>query len=182
MPVDAQELCGEVLAVLGEAEADAVSFGRAALLACPPGCGDCCRDDRPEDSVLAALPAVMQAVEQGRAEALAAAAVERPEGPCFFYDVALQGHCTIYRQRPLVCRLFGFAGWRDKHGTAQFRPCKRMKARGAPVEPAAIPVFGDFAARLGGIYPPLGNERQAINVAFHRAAQWMLLKQQYEKL
>lgn len=177
--MDAQELCGEVLGVLEEAEAEAVRFGRAAMLACPSGCGDCCRDDRPEDSVLAALPAARWAVGQGMEEALAAAAGARPGGPCLFYDEALEGHCTIYRLRPLVCRLFGFAGWRDKHGLARFRPCRRMGSAGAPVDAALVPVFGDFAARLEGIYPLLGYERCAINAAFHRAAQWLLLRRQY---
>jgi Fe-S-cluster containining protein len=181
MSMTPEELCRHVLDVLEEAEAEALRFGRAASLACPVRCGDCCRDDRPEDSVLAALPAAYRAVEQGMAGSLAAAAAEEETAhPCVFYEEILPEHCTIYSLRPLVCRLFGFAGRRDKHGRAQFSPCRRMTPPAVPVDPAAVPVFSDFAARLEGLYPPLGSERRGLNAAFHRAAQWLLLRKQYE--
>jgi len=177
--MDPDDLCRDVLAVLGEAEEAASRFGRLARLSCPEGCGDCCRDDRPEDSVLAALPAARRAIDEGLVEAVASAARDRPEGPCVFYDDAAAKHCTLYSHRPLVCRLFGFAGRRDKHGAVRFRPCRRV-AHPGPFPEAEAPVFSDFAMRLEGIDPRLGRQRAPLNVAFHRAVQWLLLRSQYE--
>jgi Fe-S-cluster containining protein len=172
-------LCSSVLTLLAGAETAAIRFGRDSGLACPGGCGDCCSSQKPEDSVLSALPAARWAVESDFVEALEAAALERPEGPCVFFDADADKHCMIYPLRPLVCRLFGFAGRRDKHGLVQYRPCRRMKDPDGP-GPATVPVFSDFSARIDGLYPPLGRERLPLNLAFFKAAQWLLLRSQYE--
>jgi Fe-S-cluster containining protein len=172
-------LCSSALALLAGAEMAACRFGRESGRACPAGCGDCCLSHRPEDSVLSALPAARWAVENDLLEVLERAAQERPEGPCTFFDEDADKHCMIYPLRPLVCRLFGFAGRRDKHGIVQYRPCRRMTAP-TGAGPAEAPVFSELSAQIDGLYPPLGRERLALNLAFFKAAQWLLLRSQYE--
>jgi len=156
----------------------ALEFARATGLACPAGCGDCCVNDEPEDSVLAALPAARWAVANGLAERLSGAAQSAPYGPCVFYNAERAQHCTVYPLRPLLCRLFGFAGRRDKQGAAQYRPCRRMNA-GAGAVSAAPPLFGEQASRLESIHPALGGRRLPMNLAFAEAAAWLLLRSQY---
>jgi len=175
-----EQLCERVLAALQEAEAEARRFARSARLACPAGCGWCCVEGRPEDSLLSALPAAREAVRLGAFDRLAEAAERNALGPCVFYDPRGPGHCSLYAVRPLVCRLFGFAGQRDKRGRVRFRPCRRMRA---PAGPCACtpPVFSDHAMRLEGIYPPLGQVRAPLNVAFYRAAEWLMLHQSFER-
>lgn len=48
---------------------------------------------------------------------------------CLFYRADLEGgkypgHCSIYGGRASICRLFGAAGSRDKHGQEVWKPCK----------------------------------------------------------
>jgi len=47
-------------------------------------------------------------------------------------------HCTVYETRPLVCRVFGFAGDRDKWGHLRFAPCRHMVIEREPLD-TAIP-------------------------------------------
>jgi len=176
--IRADDLCGQVLTMFTIAEMQALRFSSHTGIACPPACSDCCRNDKPEDSVLSALPAGLWAVDCDMLDLLERAASERPLGPCVFYSQSPEKPCSIYPLRPLICRLFGFAGKRDKYGTVQYRPCSRMTK---PLQPIlrTPPVFSDHATRLEFLYPPLGNDRQPLNVAFHKAAQWILLRRQY---
>lgn len=173
------ELVGEVLRVLRSAEAAMRRFAPSSGFTCPPGCGDCCRDDHPHDSVLAALPAARWAIDRGLYEALERYG-EAQGGPCVFYNPAADRHCDVYGLRPLVCRLFGFAGTRDKHGKVRYGPCRRMvpaPARGG----ACPPVFGDWAARLEGLEPSLGWVRLPLGAAFLHAARWLVQRRLYER-
>jgi len=179
MRSDVEGTCSKVLAALVEAEVAALRFARASGLTCPAGCGACCSEDKPHDSVLSALPAARWAVQNGQLELLQQAAAERPDGTCLFYDPERLTHCSVYPLRPLVCRLFGYAGWRDKRGAAQFRPCRRQPRPQRPIE-AVPPVFADYATMLASIYPPLGRQRASLNAAFWQAGQWVLLRARYE--
>jgi len=80
--------------------------------------------------------------------------------------------CMIYSGRPLICRLFGAAGDRDKDGIVRFSPCKVLKGKcGQPMNTMSqhsfsnrqsltmlelqesaseIPVMSDYAFRLQG--------------------------------
>jgi Fe-S-cluster containining protein len=174
MPTRIDGLCQDVLGLLCEAEMEAFAFQRKAGVACPPGCGACCLDDHPEDSVLAALPAARWALVMGLDEHVQRAALERPEGPCVFYDMHGRGHCAVYPIRPLICRLFGFAAVRDKRGAPSYRPCRRME--GTPACSVTPPVYADLAQRIEQRYPPLGSQHLPINQAFYQAAQWLALR------
>ncbi len=124
--------------------------------------------------MLAALPAARWALAMGMEERLLEAAGERKEGPCVFFDLHGRGHCAVYPLRPLICRLFGFAAVRDKHGQPSYRPCRRMMGCWAPGAPP--PVYADLAQRLEQRYPPLGSQHLPLNLAFLQAAQWLSLR------
>jgi Fe-S-cluster containining protein len=174
MPTRIDGLCQDVLGLLCEAEMDAFAFRRNTGVDCPPGCGACCSEDHPEDSVLAVLPAARWALGVGWEERLLEAARERPDGPCVFYDLYGRGHCAVYPLRPLICRLFGFAAVRDKHGHPSYRPCRRME--GIPATSVTPPVYADLARRLEQRYPPLGTRHLPLNLALLEAAQWLSLR------
>ncbi len=174
-----EDIYGQALALLISAEMHALGFSRHTGISCPPACGDCCHSDKPEDSVLSALPASLWAVDNGKLELLERYALEHPDKPCVFYDPALERPCSIYPLRPLICRLFGFAGRRDKYGMIQYLPCSRMLHK-PRLRDATPPVFSDYSIRLANLYPPLGTDRRQLNAAFFKAAQWLLLRRQYE--
>lgn len=76
----------------------------------------------------------------------------RDEGPWF---------CSVYGGRPLICRLFGFSGDRDKTGKARFRPCSRLNgANDARTESACSrPAIGEaeLIERFGRLPPLMGD-------------------------
>ncbi len=174
MPTRIEGLCIDILGLLTEAEMDAFAFQRTAGVACPPGCGSCCRDDHPEDSVLSVLPAARWALTMGMEEHIERAASEQPDGPCLFFDLHGRGHCAVYPLRPLICRLFGFAAVRDKYGLPTYRPCRRME--GSSAWASTPPIYADLAQRLEQRYPPLGSQHLPINQAVFQAAQWLSLR------
>lgn len=82
--------------------------------ACVPGCHDCCGPVTASSEELARLPVKSDAEHEA---ALA-------EYNCV--HLGPQG-CTVYDQRPLICRLFG---------TTPNLPCPRGQGPETPIEPA----------------------------------------------
>jgi Fe-S-cluster containining protein len=165
------------LALYAEADRATTAFANATGLACPTGCGTCCTDHRPHVTVddVAAIAEV--AVTDGTAEALLDRALDAGEGACVLYEPnRAPGGCTMYALRPLVCRLFGFAAVRDKHGAPVLATCHVHRATApdavARAEAAAgdAPVFGDL------VDPIDAQGQQPINVALAAALDRALLR------
>lgn len=173
------QLIRKIMSILFHMEMKALRYGHGIGLKCLPVCGDCCRDDHPEDSVLSALPSAQWAIDNDKIDLLAKAALEDPDGQCAFYDHTLEKCCTIYPLRPLICRLFGFAGTRDKYGAVQFRPCRRMPPPKRNIK-LIPPIYSDCARQLEYIFPQLGSIRLPLNAAFYQAVQWLLLYRQFD--
>jgi uncharacterized protein len=156
---------------------------RGSPLACPSGCGSCCEPFvpdilPPEASLIAAW---LLESEPGLAREVASwTRADRPAAPpCPFLRRADdRARCAIYPVRPLVCRLFGAAGVRDRDGRASFRPCAHMSLADYP--PAgrdrpsmgaaeldgrfgsAPPVMADYSAELAALCPSEALDRSAI--------------------
>jgi hypothetical protein len=88
-------------------------------------------------------------------------------------------HCTVYGGRPLVCRLFAYAGDRGKDGSVRFRACAHMRVKDARSldqnELAARygmlpPVMGDLAGEADLLLPSSAGERTPLREALPRAA------------
>lgn len=103
---------------------------------CPQGCGKCCEHFEPDLLESEALymaawllcnkPEVAQNVAEGKFDGLDDGA-SIDHCPFFWEDISgtnLPGHCTIYGGRASICRLFGAAGSRNKHGNEVWKPCK----------------------------------------------------------
>lgn len=115
------------------------SFRARNGLSCPPGCGACCEGFHPdllpiEASYLAAWlvrnrpERALEIARSGRVEALNAS-----ERGCPLYDPAAPiAHCTVYPGRPLICRLFGFAGTRNRIGLSSYSLCRLMPELPSP--------------------------------------------------
>ncbi len=86
-----------------------------------------------------------------------------------------QWGCTQYQHRGIICRLFGFAGNRDKSGNPVLAMCKIMKpgrenfsySPGEDVTP--MPIFADAGMRVTSLNPSLGSLRLPINQALMQA-------------
>ncbi len=105
-------------------------FSRAAGLHCPEGCGTCCETFIPEVARPEADLIASHLLSLGHSLTLDSWGKGEIPGGCPFYKI--QGdpyHCSIYPVRPLICRLFGYAGSRDKNGSLRFRPCRHMPVK-----------------------------------------------------
>ena len=107
---------------------------------CPQGCGKCCENFEPDLLESEALymaawllcnkPEVAKNIAEGKFPLINVSRetfATFQHCPFFREDISgtnLPGHCTIYGGRASICRLFGAAGSRDKHGNEVWKPCK----------------------------------------------------------
>jgi Fe-S-cluster containining protein len=172
----------KVAQVHAEIDRQTRSFAEATGLACPQGCGACCLSPDVETSVADLMPLAEELVRRGETKAM----LERLEVAgvqCVLYephsDDPKRGRCTMYENRPSICRLFGFAGWRDKADRPRFTPCyvhgqvlpkvTAMAREAAEERRIALPIMSDLARQIAAL-APTGQERlQPINEALREA-------------
>jgi Fe-S-cluster containining protein len=114
-------------------------------------------------------------------------------GQCIFYVPSpsdkMHGCCQAYKLRPLICRLFAFAGNRDKHGHVRLVTCKVIK-KALPVQAekalsdvvsgqVSPPIMADLIMRASTLDPEMSRESLPINTAFKKAVDRLWL---YERL
>ncbi|SHL16027.1 YkgJ family cysteine cluster protein [Fibrobacter sp. UWEL] len=101
---------------------------------CPKGCGTCCEHFEPDLLESEALYMAAWLISNQPETITKMFHVEHfganeESQHCPFYRSDLEGgkypgHCSIYGGRASICRLFGAAGSRDKHGQEVWKPCK----------------------------------------------------------
>lgn len=112
---------------------------------------------------------------------------DREDPVCVFFEKSGRktGCCSRYAARPLVCRLFGFAGRIGKSGLPEFSPCRRIKesfphqaslAVTAVSKGCRIPIFSYFFTKVSCVYPLLGMKTMPINEAFRCAIEYAGLR------
>ena len=194
-----ERIVDSVAGTYSRIEADQTAFLelaalRGSALVCPAGCGSCCEGFVPD--VLPAEAAFIALWLLEFEPGLAAEAAEWGElGPSTLPPCPLLrgspglARCAIYPARPLVCRLFGAAGDRDKEGRARFRPCARMPRVGHPISVggrptltgddlvreygSVPPIMADYAAELASLCPGEGAERPLLISALPAAFGWV---------
>lgn len=188
-------LAEQVQSVFERVDQATDAFGRNSGIACPPGCGACCHSPNIEASELEMIPLAEHLMETGEAEALYQRLKEQPgERQCVFFQPvpgsSTDGRCGQYQHRPLICRLFGFAGRRNKEGRAQFTACKvHQQAIPSVARDATdrvnqgtltLPLYSDAMDAVWGLHPTLGFDRFPINEALRKALERVLFSRQYE--
>lgn len=168
----------------------AVHKGKA--FACPSGCGTCCEGFVPDVLPAEAAFIALWLLENEPDLAAEAAAWGEPGisalPPCPLLRHTSEGvRCAIYPARPLVCRLFGFAGVRDREGRTSFRPCVSLPSGAATggARPSMVgddlvraygsapPVMADYAAELASLRPGEAAERPLLISALPAALGWV---------
>lgn len=139
---------------------------------CPSGCGTCCERFIPDIWEIEALYIAAQLMIEGRQsnteEATSCTGTGRMQddvSTCPLYRSEGRFHCTVYETRPLVCRVFGFAGDRDKWGHLRFTPCRFAEIQGEH------PYKGEsqrVVHREGWVHP----ERGGVEGTEHRKRLW----------
>lgn len=175
-----QELESKVVEVYIRLDRAVAEFAARTGLACPSGCGRCCRSEKVEATVLECVPLAFELFRTGQAELILLRLEENNcERQCVLYrpdftEAGLWG-CSQYRHRAVVCRLFGFAGNRDRDGLPRIAMCRVMKENDAPCLAAEdlspMPLFSDAGLAVTALHPGLGTIRMPINEALYEALQ-----------
>jgi Fe-S-cluster containining protein len=175
-------LAAEVMAVYHDIDRAVAVFQRGTHLACPEFCGRCCDSGKVEATLLECLPLAFALFEAGLGEAALDEIENLPPGEkrCFFYDGQPEPRtswaCRRYETRPLICRMFGFAGNHDRLGKPRLALCRVMKSALSLGDGDAyrlagdsMPVFHEAALRLAALHPEYGVRMLPINLAFRQA-------------
>jgi len=163
-------------------------FSIQANLHCIPGCGKCCTKPDIDASPLEFLPWAFHLFLNGKADSVLIQLKEKPGSICHIYrPLSLsdnnKGSCGNYRYRGLICRLFGYAGNRDKNGQLRLSTCKiikegQVKSCENTVEEINnglyVPVITDYYMNLSQVDFRLGNIMLPINQALKMAIEEVL--------
>lgn len=114
-------------------------------VACPSACGECCAHFIPDvTSSEALLIAITILFGEHKSQLqYRLKAVNPTRISCPFYDAGNNHHCMIYKERPLVCRLFNSCLSSGKNGEAEFRNC-RFNKDAQPVSIDKIATFRSY--------------------------------------
>ena len=178
-----QELEGKVVEIYLGLDRAVAEFAARTGLACPSGCGRCCNSEKVEATVLECIPLAFELFRTAQAESIIKRLEENSgEHRCVLYrpdftEAGLWG-CSQYRHRAVICRLFGFAGNRDRDGIPRLAMCRVMKESGgndapclAAADLSAMPLFSDAGLAVTALHPGLGTIRMPINEALYEALQ-----------
>ena len=186
------KLLDEIRQIYQEIDQQIAFFQKATDLHCPECCGSCCESQEVEATVTELLPLADEIFQSGRQDSLAEL-IEQSEKmsdlACVLYrpDPLLPGNgrCGQYPLRPLICRLFGFAGRYNKSEELEFSTCKKIRVQDPQKVSAAqeliraglnVPVFQSSFMRLASLHPGLGFQRFPINQALKKALEYCYWK------
>lgn len=182
-------LNSEILRIYRSIDRNSKRIQRATSLSCPKGCGLCCKTQKIEATILEMLP-LAEAVFENKEEEIillrVETLIEQNDFSCalFLQDANIpgNGNCTYYYFRPLLCRLFGFAARKNRHGDLEFSTCRHIKkyspeaVRRAVIGVSAgmnIPVYQESFMRIAVLNPGIGFKRLPINIAIKEALEYI---------
>jgi len=162
-----------------------------ARLPCEKGCGECCLNPGVSATPLEMLPLALNLLRQGGGEEwLVKTREELNSFPtCFFYKPksldGKKGACSIYLERPILCRIFGAYLRQGKEGKPEWSICKKIKTENPEQvqklerETYNIPDWYDFPhvwkMKIYGLAPHLAQTELPINLALWEIFQWIYL-------
>jgi len=173
-----------------EADVQVEAFQAQTGIRCPDGCGCCCLSPHVEATAADALPLASEIVRRGHADLMIARLRETSGARCVLYSPhpsdESRGRCSMYEWRPTICRLYGFAGRRDRSGRAQFSACP-VHAAALPDQIVAaresvargdipLPLFAEFSHLIASVCPGADPEPIPINDALRVAIEAVALR------
>lgn len=159
-------------------------FQTSSGLTCLSGCSECCLNPEVEATPLEMIPMALKIIELGLIDQIYQE-LENSEGlPCI---VLKNGKCSLYEQRPSLCRLFGASGFIDKNGKTSLSLCKLIKKDKPQLAenlssfpPTETPIMANWSRILSTLHPELNKNRQQINVALKMALDQVALYLNYQ--
>jgi Fe-S-cluster containining protein len=184
------EITLRVMDLYAQIDKAVAEFQLKSGLRCPVGCGACCPTADVQVTILEMFPAAREILRRGEATDWLERLTALPESErCLLYAPQpapeAAGHCSFYRWRPALCRLFGFAAARGRTGLKALCVCRHIKqadpqgaAAAAPLADEA-PCFVHYSTRIYGLDPVLGTRLMPINMALRHAIERIGLRQSF---
>ena len=187
-----QQLSDQVELVFSDIGQRYAQYQRDRGLFCRSGCGECCQHPGIEATVLEMLPLAFRLIAEQRADQVLSDLAERDDARCYFYqshsEDRKQGQCSVYQQRPGICRFFGAAGTTGKTGEYQLSTCRNIKTD----HPAAYaetlialesdppPLIRHGQEQIRQLDPELASNPMPLNQALATALEKALFEQYYQ--
>lgn len=163
---------------------------------CIDGCGSCCNTPgyNLEVSVFEVIPLAVELFLTDRAEQMLdlLESLDTSESVCVIYHFnspdGKQGYCSMHKQRPLICRMFGGGVYVGKQGKKELLLCRLMKEVYLPQSQLAdhllttLPVIKDFCTEVRDLNPALSQKLMPINEALKQALNLILTKWYYASM
>jgi Fe-S-cluster containining protein len=187
-----EQLSQQVLAVMAEIGQDYSKYQQDRGLFCRSGCGECCQHPGIEATVLEMLPLAFWLIAEQRADQVLSDLAERDDARCYFYqshsEDRKQGQCSVYQQRPGICRFFGAAGTTGKAGEYQLSTCRNIKADHPTayadtliaLESDPPPLIRHGQEQIRQLDPELASNPMPLNQALATALEKALFEQYYQ--
>lgn len=167
-------LCQQIDELYQNMSAEFGAAQKASGLNCPPDCGQCCTVPTVEASAMEMLPMALELWKQGRAETLLDEMSQRDLSTC----VMFAGRCTMYAQRPSVCRMFAVASRLNKDAERELSLCRELRSLYAQkidlIDKAQLPDMSEWSFRSLQIHPEFLRERRPISMALCVALEKVL--------
>lgn len=163
-----------------------IKFKNESGLACINRCGDCCLKNDISTTILEFLPAAYDLYRNNGFEKIIDSIDRNLDSKCvFFTPFSENGFCSNYKNRGLVCRLFGFSVRADKHEELTLVTCKHIKKQvnteNLQKTITSAPLMSYYYLKLFGIDPGLSVQFYPINEAIKKAIEIVLFHYQYRK-
>lgn len=179
--------------LFADLEKEMQSFRQGTGMGCVAGCGKCCFKPDVEATVLEFLPLAFYLFQGNEAENWLVKLKTFKQGQvCSVLQVLGTDHragkCSIYSQRGLICRLFGFSASFDKYGNQRLSTCSIIKTEKSDAfekaenwirEGKPLPVMRNYYYRLCNIDHQLTHQFYPINTAIRLAIEEVLAYYSY---
>ena len=163
-------------------DSEIASFQKWSGLHCPSSCGKCCFKPDISATALEFLPMAFHAHRDGKAEELYEKTNDNLNGLCISLDSQrVHGMCGNYKNRGMICRVFGYSARMNKYGKPEMITCKIIKTEQEPnylsalnkieSDEHSIPIAERYYRQLMMIDDELGRTLYPINVAIKKALE-----------
>ena len=167
------------------------SFQKDSGLHCLSGCGKCCNNPEVEASVFEMIPLALRMLDENRLEEWLEHLESPKQSHCLMYEAhspdGSQGKCSVYKERPSLCRMFGVSGYFNKHHEITLSVCKLIKAEypallkeNEALDLAKTPMLTIWSYKMAELDPRLIQDKLPINEAFKQALEKIALYAQYQ--
>jgi Fe-S-cluster containining protein len=172
--------------IYAEADRHVSDFKGKSGLECVHGCGICCLKPGIQTTVLEFLPAAWSLCRNGKYVDILEKIGRKTDSTCLFYNPFISdGFCSVYLDRPMICRLFGFSSRTDKYGNRIMVTCNPIKNMIRNPDFNRIvtraPEMYSCYLKLYAIDPQLSIQYFPINESVRKALDIILLNSQYRK-